>query len=72
MRFHDIDVFRFVSSPVRRRITAFLLGHSAVMSEREIAAILKVSHMSVNRALTKLAELNFVILFPPENPTFGR
>jgi predicted nucleotidyltransferase len=30
------------------------------MSEREIASILKVSHMSVNRTMRELAELNFV------------
>jgi len=29
------------------------------MSEREIAAVLKVSHMSVNRTMKNLAELNF-------------
>jgi Mn-dependent DtxR family transcriptional regulator len=30
------------------------------MSEREIASILKVSHMSINRTMKELAELNFV------------
>jgi len=30
------------------------------MSEREIASILKVSHMSINRTMRDLAELNFV------------
>lgn len=30
------------------------------MSEREIASILKVSHMSVNRTMRNLAEVNFV------------
>jgi predicted nucleotidyltransferase len=30
------------------------------MSEREIASILKVSHMSINRTMRELADLNFV------------
>jgi DNA-binding transcriptional regulator YhcF (GntR family) len=30
------------------------------MSEREIASILKVSHMSVNRTMRELADMNFV------------
>lgn len=30
------------------------------MSEREIASVLKISHMSVNRTLRELAEFNFV------------
>jgi predicted nucleotidyltransferase len=36
------------------------MRHEAPMSEREIASILKVSHMSVNRTLKELAENNMV------------
>lgn len=59
MRFH-ISVSSVLSSKTRVKIVKFLLTHEAAMSEREIASILKVSHMSVNRILRELAEFNFV------------
>ena len=59
MRFSNspLDV---LSSKTKIKIIKFLLTHQAQMSEREIASILKVSHMSVNRAMRELAEFNFV------------
>ena len=59
MRFHLAlsDLFK---SEAKLRTIKFLLGHEAAMSEREIASILKISHMSVNRALRELSELNLV------------
>lgn len=36
------------------------MNYEASMSEREIASILKVSHMSVNRTMRELADMNFV------------
>jgi predicted nucleotidyltransferase len=45
----------------------FLINHTAPMSEREIASVLNVSHMSVNRAMRELAEANFV-----DNTVVGR
>jgi len=59
MRFH-IAIKNILSSPVRLKVARFLLTHEAPMSEREIASILKISHMSINRAMTELAEVNFV------------
>jgi len=49
-----------LNSPTKLTIVKFLLTHEASMSEREIASILKVSHMSINRTMRELAELNFV------------
>jgi len=59
MRFHAslLDVLK---SKTKLKITQFLLSHQAEMSEREIASILGVSHMSVNRTMRELADLNFV------------
>jgi predicted nucleotidyltransferase len=59
MRFHLVlsDLFK---SEAKLKIIKFLLDHEAAMSEREIASILKVSHMSVNRTLRELNELNLV------------
>lgn len=59
MRFH-LSVADIISSPVRLKVAGFLLTHEASMSEREIASVLKISHMSVNRAMAELSEINFV------------
>lgn len=59
MRFH-LSVADMISSPVRLKVAGFLLTHEAPMSEREIASVLKISHMSVNRTMGELSELNFV------------
>lgn len=59
MRFHELysDLFK---SEVKLKIIEFLLKHEASMSEREIASVLKISHMSVNRTMQELAEMNLV------------
>jgi len=49
-----------LDSKTKLKIIKFLLTHEASMSEREIASILKVSHMSINRTMRELAEMNFV------------
>lgn len=49
-----------LNSKTKRKIAEFLLNHEASMSEREIASILKVSHMSVNRTMRELSDINFV------------
>jgi len=59
MKFH-ILLLDVLNSKTKVKIIKFLLTHEASMSEREIASILKVSHMSVNRTMRDLAELNFV------------
>lgn len=55
-----ISLLDILNSKTKIKIIKFLLTHEASMSEREIASILKVSHMSVNRTMRELAELNFV------------
>ena len=59
MKFHilPLDV---LNSKTKVKIIKFLLTHEASMSEREIASILKVSHMSVNRTMRELDDMNFV------------
>lgn len=59
MRFH-IAFEDVLSSPVRTKVVRFLLTHEAPMSEREIASILDLSHMSINRVMADLAKLHFV------------
>ena len=59
MKFH-ISLLDVLTSKVKIKIIKFLLNHEASMSEREIASVLNVSHMSVNRTMRELGELNFV------------
>jgi predicted nucleotidyltransferase len=49
-----------LASKTKRKIVEFMLTHTASMSEREIASILKISHMSINRTMAQFAELNLV------------
>jgi predicted nucleotidyltransferase len=55
-----ISLLDVLNSKTKVKIIKFLLTHEASMSEREIASILKVSHMSVNRTMRELADMNFV------------
>jgi predicted nucleotidyltransferase len=59
MIFHKslLDIF---NSRTKQKIVLFLLKHEALMSEREISAVLGVSHMSINRTMYELAQRNFV------------
>ncbi|MBN1223328.1 MAG: nucleotidyltransferase domain-containing protein [Candidatus Aminicenantes bacterium] len=59
MKFH-ISLTNLINSDVKLKITKFLINHTASMSEREIAAVLNVSHMSVNRMMKELEDFNFV------------
>lgn len=59
MKFHLLPS-DLLKSETKLKIIKFLLTHEAAMSEREIASILNISHMSVNRAMQELSELNLV------------
>ena len=59
MKYH-ISILDILNSKVKVKIIKFLLGHEASMSEREMASVLKVSHMSINRTLRELSEMNLV------------
>jgi predicted nucleotidyltransferase len=59
MQFHESCV-SVLKSEAKLKIAEFLLNHEASMSEREIASVLGISHMSVNRIMQELAEMNLV------------
>jgi len=59
MKFNT-SILDILKSRTKIKIVKFLLSHEASMSEREIASILSVSHMSVNRIMPELAAINFV------------
>jgi predicted nucleotidyltransferase len=56
----NISFLDILDSPTKIKIIKFLLSHEAPMSEREIASVLKVSHMSINRTMRELVETNLV------------
>lgn len=58
MKFHG-SLLDILTSKTRVKIVRFLLTHETSMSEREIASILKVSHMSVNRTMRELESAHF-------------
>jgi predicted nucleotidyltransferase len=59
MKFNFSPV-EILNSKTKMKIVTFLLNHEAAMSEREIASVLDVSHMSINRIMKQLADINFV------------
>ncbi len=59
MQFH-LSPSNLLKSETKVKIIKFILKHEALMSEREIASVLKVSHMSVNRTMQELAAMNMV------------
>jgi len=59
MKFH-LQLSNLFKSEAKLKLIKFLIDHEASMSEREIASILKISHMSVNRTLRELNELNLL------------
>src|SRR3989339_1735877 len=56
----NTSVLDILKSKTKIKIVEFLFRHEASMSEREIASIIKVSHMSINRIMPELANINFV------------
>lgn len=59
MLFRD-SVISLLNSPQKLRIITFMIRKDVLMSEREISRLLDVSHMSVNRTMQQLKEINFV------------
>jgi len=59
MIFHS-PILSILNSKTKQRLIGFLLRHEALMSEREISSVSDVSHMSVNRIMRELAEMNFI------------
>jgi predicted nucleotidyltransferase len=56
----DFSPVEVLNSKTKTKIVTFLLNHEAAMSEREIASVLNVSHMSINRIMKELADINLV------------
>ena len=59
MIFKD-SILKVLSTRVKTRIIQHFLSGPPKMSEREVAKALKLSHMSVNRAVNELQSINFL------------
>jgi len=59
MRFNE-PLFKAVTTRIKAGVAMHFLRGAPKMSEREIARELKVSHMSVNRAVKELFDINFL------------
>lgn len=56
-QFSPVSVLK---SEEKLKLLRFLIHHESAMSGREIASLLKISHMSVNRAMQEFVSMNFV------------
>ena len=56
----NVPPISLLKSEAKRKLIKFLLSHDALMSEREIASVLGISHMSVNRTMRELEQFNLV------------
>lgn len=51
---------QIIGSKAKIKILKYLFGHAASMSENELAKVIKISPMTVNRLMKELRELNLV------------
>lgn len=56
----ELSLDKIIGSKAKIKILKYLFGRQASMSENELAKIIKVSPMTVNRLMKELRELNLV------------
>lgn len=56
----ELSLDKIIGSKAKIRILKYLFGYQTSMSENELAKIIKVSPMTVNRLMKELRELNLV------------
>lgn len=56
----ELSLEKIIGSKAKIKILKYLFGHTASMSENELAKIVKVSTMTINRLMKELRELNLV------------
>ncbi len=57
MRFNTALLNMF-NSDIKQKVIMYYFTHDISMSERELASILKISHMSINRIMHEFEEMN--------------
>jgi len=56
----EVSLDKIIGSKAKIKILKYLFGHTASMSENELAKIIKISPMTINRLMKELRELNLV------------
>jgi predicted nucleotidyltransferase len=56
----ELSLDKIIGSKAKLKILKYLFGHPASMSENELARLIKVSVMTINRLMKELRELNLV------------
>lgn len=56
----ELSLDKIIGSKAKIKLLKYLFGHQASMSENELAKVIKVSPMTVNRLMKELRELNLV------------
>jgi predicted nucleotidyltransferase len=56
----ELSLDKIIGSKAKIKILKYLFGHQASMSENELAKVIRISPMTVNRLMKELRELNLV------------
>jgi len=56
----EFSLDNLIGSKAKLKILKYLFGHLASMSENELARVIKISPMTINRLMKELRELNLV------------
>ncbi len=56
----ELCLDKIIGSKAKIKILKYLFGHQASMSENELAKVIKISSMTINRLMKELRELNLV------------
>lgn len=56
----ELSLDKVIGSKTKLKILNYLFGHTASMSENELARVIKISPMTINRLMKELRELNLV------------
>jgi predicted nucleotidyltransferase/DNA-binding HxlR family transcriptional regulator len=56
----ELSLDKLIGSKAKLRILKYLFGSTASMSENELAKVIKISPMTINRLMKELRELNLV------------
>src|SRR3989338_1170598 len=56
----ELSLDKLIGSKAKIKILKYLFGRAASMSENELAKVIKISPMTINRLMKELRELNLV------------
>mgnify|MGYP001586764770 CR=1 FL=1 len=56
----ELSLDKIIGSKAKIKILKYLFGHTASMSENELAMVIKISSMTINRLMKELRDLNLV------------